>query len=512
MLSLPAAEPVRPIWYPGLDTLAWRLFVAGACLLMLLSPHALLRLGYPYEAPLFGPFPFKIHPGTYVITLALLCALAARGNPLRSAFRVAGREPLLAIHLTAMVFCLIWVIWRHGTSGAAFIVDTHWLPALALLALAHMDDERRAWLLRLLAVFIASNALIALLEAATHSRLTPLYLQGQSSGFAEEEHFRSSALLGHPLANAKVTCMLLPIALLLPMRGLWRWLHAGVVLLSLLAFGSRMGMAVCVLLYGSLAVAMLISAALRGRFSYLQLTGGSVFLLALLAGGVAFVIVTGLGERIFNNLYLDNSASVRLRVWSAYDHVDAQQLIFGISAREIDQVAIKLGLDPRYEAIENGWIYLSLQFGLIVFGIWLIGFGSLYVWLFRQAPLLAGLGVIAFLMNASTTNAFASKSVTQGLMVIYVVAAAAERRRQMAAAQAALAGAAAGAGASYAPAAAAAAAVGPAWYGSATANAQAERPNGRKPGWTPRGAPPFPVMPMDMAPVAGRMPPGPSVR
>lgn len=436
---------MSPSFGTRLDNLAWRLFVAGLCAHILLSAHALLHLGYPYEAPLLGPFPFKIHPGTYLMAIALFVALISRGHPARSALHVARREPLLALHLGVMVGSLAWLLWRHGTSGAAFMVDTHWMPAIAAMTLMHFNDERRAYLLRLLAALIAINAAIALLEYVLQARLIPLYLAGQASGFAEETHFRASALLGHPLTNAKLAAMLLPIALFLPMRAIWRWGHVALILLSLLAFGGRASLAVALLVYGSWGGFRLLQDLVRGRFSYLQLTGGVVIAMLAIAGLVGVVIVTGLGERIFASLYLDNSASVRLRVLSAYDHLTAEELWFGISARDIDVVALRLGLDPRYEAIENGWIYLSMQLGLIGFAVWMVGFGSLMLWLIRRGPGLALAGVFIFLTSASTSNALASKSISQGLAVTYVVGAAAQlrlnRRRAAQAAQAlALAG------------------------------------------------------------------------
>jgi hypothetical protein len=411
-----------------MDTLAWRLYVAGFCVHFFLSAHALLHLGYPYEAPLLGPFPFKIHPGTYLMVAALLAALISRGHPVRSGFELARREPLLVLHLGAMVSSLLWLLWRHGTSGAAFMIDTHWMPAIAAMTLLHFDDERRAYLLRLLGAFIVVNALVSLLEYALQARLIPLYLAGQPSGFAESDHFRSSALLGHPLTNSKVAALLLPLALFLPMGALRRWAYVLLVFLSLLAFGGRAALAVALLVYGCWGGIWLLTSLVKGRFSYLQLTGGAV--VAMVAIGVlsGVVIVTGLGERIFASLYLDSSASVRLRVLSAYEHLSVDELWFGISAREIDGVALRLGLDPKYEAIENGWIYLSMQLGLLAFGAWTLGFCSLMLWLMRKGPGLACAGVIVFVLTASTSNSFASKSIAQGLLVVYVVGAAAQRR------------------------------------------------------------------------------------
>lgn len=416
--------------YRVLDTLAWRLLAAGLFVQVVFSTHLLLHLGYPYEGPLAGAFPFKIHPGTYLVVGSLACSLAARGHPLRAFGVAAAREPALATAFVIMVACLLWVLVRHGTSGAAFIVDTHWLPPLAALAVLHVDDRRRALLLKLLAVLIAANALLALGEYAAKQRLTPIFLQGPNGGFSQEDHFRSSALLGHPLENAMITMTLLPIGLLMPWRPLLRWGHLGLLLLSMLAFGGRASLFTALLMYGGWGAWWLARQALGGRFSYLQLTGGSVLLLLALAGLAGVVVVTGLGERIFESLYLDNSASIRLLVWSAYEHVDAADLLLGISAREIDLVGIKLGLDPDFEAIENGWIYLSLLLGLPVFALWCAGFVCLYGRLFREAPALLRVALAAYLLSASTTNLYGAKSISQGLITAYVFAAAGMVRQQ----------------------------------------------------------------------------------
>lgn len=403
--------------------------VAGVLALIVLSPHMLLWLGYPYEAPLTGPFPLKIHPATYLVSAALVCALASRGNPLRAALNLAASEPLLALHLLVMVVCMAWVLARHGPSGAAFLVDTHWLPSLAAMALVLMDERRRASLLPLLAWAMGLNALLALVEFALAARMTPLMMAGQASGFGAEDHFRSSALFGHPLENALITGTLLPVALLMR-RWSWGWrvLHVGLMLLALLAFGSRVGLFSALAVYGLWALVVLVRDTLRGRFNYLQLTGGAVLLWLGLVALVAVAVASGIGDRIFGSLYLDNSASVRVRVLSAYEFVDAEGLWLGISPREIEEVALRLGLDPTYEAIENGWIYLSLEFGLVVFAAWLLGFGCLITWLVRRSPPLVVLGVLVYLINSSTTNSFASKTVTKGLLVAYVVAVAASLR------------------------------------------------------------------------------------
>ena len=53
---------------------------------------------------------------------------------------------------------------------------------------------------------------------------------------------------------------------------------------------------------------------------------------------------------------------------------------------------------------------------------------GLFAWLLRTGTALTGAGLLVFLITASTSNSFASKSVSLGLLVSYVVAAAAYQR------------------------------------------------------------------------------------
>ena len=109
------------------DTLPWLLFISGLTLSFLLSAQALLELGIPYDAP-YGPMVAKLHPGSYLLILAWLAALLRHGNPLVVAARLARRQPVLAAYMACMVLVFVWVVLRHGTSGAAYIVQTLWVP------------------------------------------------------------------------------------------------------------------------------------------------------------------------------------------------------------------------------------------------------------------------------------------------------------------------------------------------------------------------------------------------
>jgi hypothetical protein len=405
-------------------TLAWWLFVLALALQMMLSAPALLLLGIPYDAP-FGPAVAKFHPGAYLLVLAWLAALACHGNPLRIGARQIARYPALAGYFVAMVLVFVWVIYRHGSSGAAFIVQTLWMPAIAAFTLALHDEERHRELLVILMLLLGLNALVALGESLLARRLIPLYINRDDAMAGGS--FRASAFLGHPLVNAMVTAALLPACALLPWARKWRVALAGVLLLALFAFGGRTSLALSVLVYGTAALVFVSLGVARGRYSYLQLTGG---VLALMLGAVALVLVvasTGMGTRIFQNLSQDNSANARLLAWTAFEHVRAADLWVGLAPAQIDTVALRMGLDPRFEAIENYWIYLLLMLGVVGFVPFVAGLGSLFVLLWRSAALPMRAALFVYLVGSSTGNTLASKDVSLMLLTVAVLAGAAFR-------------------------------------------------------------------------------------
>lgn len=404
---------------PASRTFAWWLFATGVALSMLLSANALLNLGIPYDAP-YGPVVAKIHPGSYVLVLAWFVALASHGNPIGVVLRQWRDQPLLATYLGGMVTIFAWVIYRHGSSGAAYIVQTLWMPAIAAFTMLLLGPVRQRQTLWLVMGLLACNAALALVEFATKSRLeTPAPAQ---YGL---DYFRASAFLGHPLLNSNVTIALLPAVLLLPLKTPARIALALLLVASVLSFGSRTALIGGVVVYGACLLAYLLHGVAHGRYSYLQVTGGSVGLMLGLSAMAGVVLATGLGERIFQNLVWDNSASVRTKVWSAFDYLHGADWWLGLPPAGIDRIALAMGLDPRFEAIENFWIYTYLQFGAIGYVPFIVGIGCLTVWMLKVSPVPMRVAVLLFYLVASTANALSSKSPALTLLAVTALASAA---------------------------------------------------------------------------------------
>jgi hypothetical protein len=406
VLHILEAQAWRPQVQQG--PMGWMLAAAIAAFVLLSAP-TLAALGVPYDVP-YGSFPAKIHPGTYVLLIALLGATVALDAPGLRLLQRCREQPLLAGYLLCMVLCFAWAVGRHGPSGLAFYIDTLIVPGVACLLLAGQRPAMRQGILSMIMLLVGLNAALAVVEYFFKFHLVPGImgtLDGESDGF-----FRSAALLGHPLTNASVTVTALPFVLYLPWHALWRWALGLLMVLALLSFGGRTSLALGLLVYGPVALWALGREVARGRWTYLQLTGGGVGLLLMLAALVGVVLATGLGDRIFSNLAWDNSANGRLVAWQTLAHFSGLDWWLGIPIDRIDHLAERVGLDLRYEAIENFWIYQLLLLGMVGFVPFVAGLLMLVVHLLWRAPAAARLAVLVYVVVASGTNSLASKTIS----------------------------------------------------------------------------------------------------
>jgi len=405
----------------GLRRLSWWLLVAGVVLCMMLSAPALHTLGVPYDLP-WGPFPAKIHPGSYVLMLAFAAGLASHGNPLASAGQLAAKHRLLSAYLLCMVGIVAWAVLRHGTAGQAFFIDTMVTPGVAALTIVMHHRGRQRQLLHIVMWLLLANAAVAVAEAAASTRLIPL-LAGRD-GIVEEQFFRASAFMGHPLANSLITVSLMPVVIIMPWSLRVRLAALMLLTLGLLAFGSRSNLA-GVALYALLACLPLTVVLLRGQFNYRQITGGLVGLAALAAVLAAVVALTPLGDRIFQNLSWDNSANVRLLAFDVMKYVNGTDLWFGIPVDRIAGIAGRVGIDLRYEAIENFWINLLVLLGIVGFTLFVAGLGCMVLHLWRQSRAPLKLAIVMYFIIASGANTLAAKTASLTMLVVTLQCAAA---------------------------------------------------------------------------------------
>lgn len=342
----------------------WIGFEVGLALVLLLfvvvSPLALVELGLAYDET-GGSALEKIHPGTLVASLLLLAALTTQGNPLAWIGDAVARTPAIALYAMGIAVLMAHTILVVKLPFTP-LIDTFIAPLVVFLLYRDMPERRGRRLALLLHVLMIANALVGLFEFATGWRITPLV----AAGVVIEDDWRSTALLGHPLANASLTGAYLLMLALGCGRDLPRPLRVLAFLTgaaAMVVFGGRAATVLLVISLGLLA-ALRGTAILAGaRFDTRQILAVLVLL------PIAAVATTVLAEAGFFDQFLERfvddkgSADARSQMFELFRHVSWHDLVLGPDARHMETLRAHYGLDF---GIESFWIAYVLTNGLVV--------------------------------------------------------------------------------------------------------------------------------------------------
>lgn len=393
---------------PGLEPM----LLLAAVIAVVIGGPLLETLGIAYVSR-GGMLLEKLHPSTYVILAAFGGFLASRGDPVAFVQRRWPWQGGELFFLGALAVVAALGVALHGTSGLAYLVDTFVAPVLFALMLPHVSSRTRGRIFQAVLWLLTLNAVIALVEYAGRQPLIG-FLQ-----WAGDE-FRSSALLGHPLNNALITvpAAVLGFHLATAVRG-GPVLPPALLCLALLAFGGRAATMVALLGVGALVVLDLALGLARRT-----LTIGRVvlYLSLVLAGPTALLAVLGgtsLGQRILERFYLDPSAQARLEVFDIFNHIGTDQLWFGIDGNRIAAV-LEFESPMHIMVIENFWIFMIINLGIVGFTILAAGFIVFLVKLARSGDHVQAVTVLTFIVVASSNNSLASKTTALTILVALV--------------------------------------------------------------------------------------------
>jgi len=239
------------------------------------------------------------------------------------------------------LFCQIVV--RNG-AGMAGAIDTYLGPGLLVMLLGWAGERELRKVEIALHVLMAINALMALIEFATDTRFFPYRFDGEL--FATDT--RSTALQGHPLANAIVTaCYLLalfsggrslPSQLRIPMIGLQ--------LAALVAFGGRSEFVVTLVL-GSLYLIT------RGKYlrrsPRVPLLGAAALVLVISLAPILVIPPLSAGgffDALLSRFGSDGgSANARLEMFDLFSRIPMRDLLIGPDLDLVDGLRRVSGLE-----------------------------------------------------------------------------------------------------------------------------------------------------------------------
>ncbi len=378
------------------------------------SSMLLMHLGFNYGTPGGSPLG-KIHPATFMACGVMALLVRARG------FRAAidaplGRFPEIAIAFAGFVGFTGYIVVALGRPFT-FVIDTLFLALLLFLILAQTDERGRSLLAKALHVFMSVNALIAIVEMLTAWRLVPFYLPEGAVTW----DWRSTAMLGHPLANANITSVYI-ILLALGAGSLGARTRVALVLLQLAAmaaFGGRAATAVAALVVG-VALALQFALALRrGRLSLAQAVG------AILAPPVFALCVYGLAEAGFFARFVERtfddqgSAETRVRMFDLFDSFTLGEIIVGPNSDVLATQAHELGLDYGIESFVISYI---LNFGGAASAMVFTGFLALSIAICRARGWRAAIALAGFFAINATSTGISSKSTSLAQVAVLAMA------------------------------------------------------------------------------------------
>jgi hypothetical protein len=344
-------EPRRP--------LTRLLVILAMTALFAVSGGLLWVLGINYEG-LSGSGASKIHPSTYLLILLFGWMMLTSGNVVGTLVDVAGRRPAAFFLLVATMVSFVQTVLRQGP-GMAGLVDTFIPAGLAAMMMLRLSERNLRDIETVIHAVMTANAVMALVELASGH----LFFPYRFDGAVFETDLRSSALQGHPLANALVTA---PYALALvsgggTLSGPVRLGLFGLQCLALVAFGGRSGMVITLLLGGG----YLLLAAHRA------LAGGRVPLIAVAATALALTLLpvalgvlanegffTTLTSRFFED---GGSANARIKMFDIFGYLPASDILFGPDIGYIDSLRRINGLEW---GIENPIVRTLLYQGLLI--------------------------------------------------------------------------------------------------------------------------------------------------
>jgi len=378
----------------------------GVLLLFGLSGYALEYFGMPYLSD-GGSILTKLHPSLYVFALTLGVAIIGNPEPITYATSLFSRRLGSVAVIAACGVIYVFVARYKPTMSAAYLGDAMISAALVALLLADSPAGARLWLARLIHAIVIANAMLAIVEVATHWRLFPFGIKGDYQVW----DYRATAFFGHPLDGALVTgvyAVILMTARDIP--GLANGLRLPVILLCMAAMpaiGARTSFAI---VYGVAAVVVGLSVL---RF----LRGHGTSHATLLASLVGAALVPVVAVAAYQLGYLDGflgrfesdsgSAETRVTLYNLFSHYGFHEMLTGYSPIEY---RTRIRIEGLETGVENAWVGHLMQFGIPLSVMLWCALAALLADLFRSTGRYAVLPTLFMLLVISTSVGISGKT------------------------------------------------------------------------------------------------------
>ena len=395
--------------------MAYGLLWLAIAIMFLISPMVLFQLGVNYEGVGGNPFE-KLHPGN-MVAMAAFAVSITRGNPFQILYRHLVSYPGIAIYAATVGF-LIWFTVFVQKEPFTPLVDT-FIPVIGIFFL--LKEASRAMLDKyatLLHVIFAANALLALYEYLTGNRLTP-YVAGTVQ--IGDDDWRSTALIGHPLANAMMVGTYIMCLAARGGGGLSTYPRTLMLLLqlaSMVAFGARASLIVMSLMLALLAAyngARIVAGRMTMPIAFVAIAAMTLPLIML---GLLALQEIGFFDRLIERFLEDKgSAGTRIAMFELFKSIPLRDILFGPDQGLISSLK---GVEGIESGIESFWVAFVLTYGLLPSSLFFIGLFAFSLNVCLSIRPYAFYVFAFFFMVASTSVSLSAKSPLFGMFVIVV--------------------------------------------------------------------------------------------
>jgi hypothetical protein len=379
------------------------LLFLSVTLIFLVSPMALFDLGFNYS-DVGGTLFEKIHPGTWIAIIALICTAVGRGNPLTMLDAVVAQKGL-AIFFATWILLLIYSGLIQKAPVTPF-VDTFLLPIILFLLVNDTSEKQKRTLARIIHLIMAVNALLGIFEYLTGFRLTP---QTEAMG-AIEIDWRSTALFGHPLANASMAgayILALSVGGGRDIAAILRPLAIALQLVALITFGGRASLVMTLILLCGVAIVNLIRI-LRGTRLDLLFVAMACFTLPFVVAACVAAAQAGFFDQMLDRFVNDRgSASTRIIMFKLFEIFPLRDIVLGPDLGTLASVQYLEGINY---GIESFWIGFIMTNGLAISLIFFAGLAAFCWDLISVTRVATGLLLFYFFAVASTSVSLSAKN------------------------------------------------------------------------------------------------------
>lgn len=292
--------------------------------------------------------------------------------------------------------------------GTRSIVLNAMAPAILFAAFPPIDKNSfyniRIWksLMCLLFLFYIVEAGLAVYERLTWHLVfgwANIHTVGMNVTATD---FRSTALLGHPLANALIVSTIMSFFLVSPLNSKYKYLLWFLGFVAILCFNARaaiIGNVVVFLVY------LIYTLRFNDKISSQEKNRAFWCVLLLAVLGIYLMANGYVGGRLLESGVNDESSQVRIDIWNVFMKYDLSSFMFGVSSHDLDMILNSLAL----YATENYWLDWVFRLGIC----FLVPYVLLYAAVIRNeyvgySKINLFITLITFLGISSTNNSLSS--------------------------------------------------------------------------------------------------------